>query len=341
MAAEPKGDLWVGFDLGGTKMLAGILDENLKLIARKRRKTKSRGVDDVASGLARIIETIEKAFEEASLDLSRLRGIGIGCPGLLDLKGGVINDAPNLNWTDAPVCQVLGKHFGVPVVLLNDVDAGLFGEYQFGAARGARSALAIFPGTGIGGAYIYDKRLIQGKGRSCMEIGHIQVQPDGPLCGCGRRGCLEAVASRLAISAAITQAAYRGQAPYVKEKAGTDLSDIRSGLIAEAIDKDPVVRKIVKQAARQIGIAAGAMIHLLAPDRIVLGGGLVEALPEFFRKEVKAGIEEWVLPAFKETYEVVAAELGDDATVMGSAAYVARRIDKFRETSVDAVSAAS
>jgi len=290
---DVKQDVWVGFDLGGTKMLAVILDENLKPLGRKRRKT--RGHEGIEAGFERIEETIEKAFKDADVDPARLRGIGIGCPGILDLKKGIINEAPNLGWENAAICSYLNKKFDVPVVLLNDVDAGLYGEFQFGAAKDAHNALGIFPGTGIGGAFIYE--------------------------GCGRRGCLEAVASRLAISAAIAQAAYRGQAPYVRELAGTDMSDIRSGLIADAVEKDKVVKQIVQDAAYQIGLAAGSMIHLLAPDKIVLGGGLAEALPDLFKKGVNNGIEDWIMPSFKGSYEVEVAKLGDDSTVLGAAAY--------------------
>jgi glucokinase len=312
-------NVWAGFDLGGTKMLAVILDEELKPLGRKRRKT--RGFEGAEAGMERISETILKALEEAELPPQNLKGIGIGCPGLLDLDKGIINEAPNLGWEKAAICDFLKKQFDVPVILMNDVDAGLYGEFQFGAARDSHNALGIFPGTGIGGAFLYEGKILQGKGRSCMEIGHIRVMPDGPLCGCGRRGCLEAVASRLAISSAIAQAAFRGQAPFVKEKLGTDLSEIRSGLIAEAVKQDVVVDQIVRQAARQIGLAAGSLIHLLSPDRIVLGGGLVEALPQLFRQEVKAGVDEWILASFQDTFKIVVAELGDDAAVLGAAAF--------------------
>ncbi len=316
---DVKQDVWVGFDLGGTKMLAVIHDENLKPLGRKRRKT--RGHEGAEAGLERIEETIAKAFKDADIDPARLRGIGIGCPGILDLKKGIINEAPNLGWEDALICDYLKKKFDVPVVLLNDVDAGLYGEFHFGAAKGAHNALGIFPGTGIGGAFIYEGKILQGNGRSCMEIGHIQVVPNGPLCGCGHRGCLEAVASRLAISAAIAQAAYRGQAPFVREQAETDLSNIRSGLISEAVEKDKVVKEIVQNAAYQIGLAAGSMIHLLSPDKIILGGGLAEALPDLFKKGVKSGIEDWIMPSFRGSYDVQVAELGDDSAVLGAAAY--------------------
>ena len=147
---DVKQDVWVGFDLGGTKMLAVILDENLKPLGRKRRKT--RGHEGIEAGFERIEETIEKAFKDADVDPARLRGIGIGCPGILDLKKGIINEAPNLGWENAAICSYLNKKFDVPVVLLNDVDAGLYGEFQFGAAKDAHNALGIFPGTGIGGA---------------------------------------------------------------------------------------------------------------------------------------------------------------------------------------------
>ncbi|HSG73479.1 MAG TPA: ROK family protein, partial [Planctomycetaceae bacterium] len=138
---EKTDNVWAGFDLGGTKMLAVILDEELKPLGRKRRKT--RGFEGVDAGLERISETIQKALAEAELSPQNLKGIGIGCPGLLDLDKGIINEAPNLGWEKAAICDFLKKKFDVPVILMNDVDAGLYGEFQFGAARGSHNALGI------------------------------------------------------------------------------------------------------------------------------------------------------------------------------------------------------
>jgi glucokinase len=321
MTGSSKNEAWIGFDLGGTKMLAIVFDSDFAPVVRKRRKTK--GHEGVQSGIARIIETISEAIAEAGLERNNLRGIGLGSAGPLDLDEGIILDAPNLGWKDVRMKSILEKEFGCPAVVLNDVDAGVYGEYRFGAARSSRCALGVFPGTGIGGGCVYDGKIFRGKTNSCMEIGHTQVVPDGPLCGCGLRGCLESVASRLAIAAAAAQAAYRGQAPRLLEIAGTNLDQIRSGALADAISAgDTVVESIVRLAARHIGTAVATAVHLLAPDCIVLGGGLVEAMPELIVGEVTAAAKRKVLPSFAETFTVVPAELGDDSTAMGAAAWV-------------------
>jgi glucokinase len=311
---------WVGFDLGGTKMLAAAFDSSFKVLGRKRKKT--RGHEGSEAGLKRIIECIDGALKDGDVGRPQLRGIGIGCPGPLDLDRGIVFEAPNLGWSNVKVKDTLQNEFGCPVALLNDVDAGVYGEYRFGAGKNARCALGVFPGTGIGGGCVYEGRIIRGKVSSCMEIGHIQVMPDGPLCGCGQRGCLEAVASRLAISAAAAQAVYRGQAPNLRKIAGTDLSDIRSGALADSIAAgDKVVEKIVRDAAGQIGTAVGGLVHLVSPDVIVLGGGLVEAMPKLFAEAVEKSVKAWVLPSFVNSFKVQTAKLGDDAAAMGAAAW--------------------
>lgn len=311
---------WAGFDLGGTKMLAKVFDPQFKTLGKKRKKTK--GHTGVEAGLERMIQTLHQALEEAQITPDELAGIGVGCPGPLDLKEGIIFEAPNLGWYNAPVKEVLQKEFGCPVAICNDVDAGVYGEYCFGSAKGALSVLGIFPGTGIGGGAVYHDQLVQGSKSSCMEIGHIKVLLGGPECGCGQYGCLEALASRLAISAAAAQAAYRGDAPALRALVGTDLSDIRSGTLASAIKAgDESVKNIILRAAEYIGIAAGNLVHLFSPDVIVLGGGLVEAMPELFVQAVAEATRKNVMPTFKDSFQVIAAQLGDDSTVMGAAAW--------------------
>jgi glucokinase len=153
------------------------------------------------------------------------------------------------------------------------------------------------------------------------------VVPDGPLCGCGQRGCLEAVASRLAVAAVAALSAYRGEAPHVQKVAGTDLRQIRSSVLAEAIrEGNEAIARIVDGATRQIGIAVAGAIHLMAPDVIILGGGLVAAMPDVFVKGVYTTAKERVMPAFKDTFSVVTAELGDDAGVRGAAAWARKTL---------------
>jgi glucokinase len=317
---EGAGRVWVGIDLGGTKMLVRVYDDAFKGLAGGKKKT--RGRDGADATVARMIEMVREGLGEAGVDPARVAGIGVGCPGPLDLETGVLLELPNLGWREVPIKRALEAAFGCPVSVLNDVDAGVFGEYAFGAARGARCALGVFPGTGIGGGCVYEGRLLRGRTRSCLELGHVQVVPNGALCGCGRRGCLETVASRLAVAAAAAAAAYRGEAPHLLQLAGMNLSRIRSGLLAEAMAAgDDRVRQIVEQAAEWLGVGVAGAVNLLAPDVVVLGGGLVEALGASYVKTVCAALDARVMPAFAGTYTVKAAALGDEAVVQGAAAW--------------------
>ncbi len=323
MTAKSK-TCWLGFDLGGTKMMATVFDRQFKIKGSRRART--RGQDGAAGIMDRIVQTIEEALQEAQITARQLGGIGIGCPGPLDLDRGIILHAPNLGWKHVRLKAALEKQFKCPAIIANDVDAGTYGEYRFGAGQEARCLLGVFPGTGIGGACVYEGHLLRGKVGSCMEIGHIQVQPNGRLCGCGQRGCLEAVASRLAISADAAMAAYRGEAPALYKLAGTHLRDIKSGVLAKSIRAgDKTVEIIVRQAAYTLGAGISGAVNLLAPDLIILGGGLVEAMPSLFLKEVRAAIKDQAMPAFQKGLKVTSARLGDNAVVMGAAALASGR----------------
>ncbi|MBN2450564.1 MAG: ROK family protein [Lentisphaeria bacterium] len=314
------GPVWIGFDLGATKMLAKVFDDDFKELGSKRRRTK--GHEGVEAGLERIVETIEAALKDAKIEKEQIAGIGLGCPGPLDLDKGILLNTPNLGWQNAPIRKELEKAFGCPAVIANDVDSGVYGEFRFGAAKGARCVLGVFPGTGIGGGCVYEGRILRGRRSSILEIGHMQVIPDGPLCGCGRRGCVEAVASRLAIASAALAAAYRGEAPHLRKTTELKLEEARSTALADSVAAgDKAVEAIVRQAARWIGVAVGNAVNLLGPDVVVLGGGLVEALPKLFLEEVSRSVEERVMPSFLGTFSVVAAKLGDDATVQGAAGW--------------------
>lgn len=325
MGNDNSKKVWLGFDLGGTKMLATVFDHKFKPLGRKRRKTK--GAEGVDAGLERLTKTIDEALEDAGIAASQLSGIGVGLPGPLDLDKGIIIESANLGWKNVKLQQLLTDKYKCPAVLANDVDAGTFGEYRFGAGKDGRCVLGVFPGTGIGGGLVYEGKLFRGKTTSCMEIGHMMVEPRGRLCGCGRRGCLETVASRLAIAAEVAMAAYRGETPVVFESAGTDLADIRSSLLADAVKSgDKVVEKIIRNAAKRIGDAVANVSNLLAPDVVVLGGGLVEALRDIFLSEVQDTVSRRVMDSFSKQIKVEVASLGDDATVMGAAALIADKV---------------
>ncbi len=311
---------WIGFDLGGTKMLAVVYNSKFEEVGRARKKTK--GHEGAAAGLQRIGDVIDEAMEKAGITGEHLGGIGMACPGPLDLKKGILREAPNLGWSDLPIRAKLEKRFNAPVVVGNDVDFGVYGEYCFGAGRGGRCVVGVFPGTGVGGGCVYEGQILRGANETCMEVGHIPIVSDGTPDGAGNVGTLEGMASRLAISAAAAQAAYRGQAPTLLKLAGTDIANIRSSQIAEAIKGgDKVIEDIVKRSCDHLALGVVTLIHLLAPDVVILGGGLVEAMPNLMVQWVSRAVDKRVLPSLKHVYKIRVAELGDEATAKGAAAF--------------------
>lgn len=315
-AEQPK--YWMGFDLGGTKMLAQVYDADWNVIAKERKRihpgTGAKG------GIERIIDTINEALRKANLTTDRLLGLGIGCPGPIDMDKGLLLDLPNLGWQAVPLRERLQMVLGCPVAVINDVDAGVYAEYRRGAAQGVRCAIGVFAGTGIGGGCVYQGEILRGVSTSCFEIGHIQVMSNGPRCGCGQRGCLESVASRLAIASQAARAAYRGDAPHLLELAGTDIAQIRSGALKSSIAAgDAAVEDIIREAARYIGIAVGSAVNLIAPEVVVLGGGLVEAMPDLFVSVAAKAANKRVMPAYRDSFKVVLAKMQDDAGVLGAA----------------------
>lgn len=328
---ERKPPYWVGFDLGGTKMLAKVYDANFRELGQDRKRTKDQGGSE--AGAERIIKTIRKAIETAAIDGSLLGGIGVGFPGPVEMESGKLLEAVNLGWEDMPLREILEREFRCPVFIANDVDVGVYGEYRFGAAKSARCAVGVFPGTGIGAGCVYKGKIFRGKYCSVMEIGHIQINPRGTLCGCGHFGCLETEASRLAIAAEAAKAAYRGEAPHLRQAIGSNVSEIRSAMLAQAIrEGDAVIEQIVRQAAEKIGTAVGNLVSIMCPDVIVLGGGLVEALPDLFLEPVATVARNTCMPPLADKFTVVVAKLGDDASALGAAAWAENRSRKRKIT---------
>jgi len=318
MSSPETTGYWMGFDLGGTKMLAQVYDAKWNVIAKERKRIHPG--TPVKGGIDRIIETIKEALTKAELKPEQLRGIGIGCPGPIDMDNGLLLDLPNVGWQAVPLKERLGEALGCPVTVLNDVDAGTYAEHRLGAGKGSRTMIGVFAGTGIGGGCIYQGEILRGAKTSCFEIGHMQVMSNGPRCGCGQRGCLESVSSRLAIAAQCARAAYRGDAPHLLKEAGTDIANIRSGSLKAAIAAgDHAVEDVIKEAARYLGIAIGSVVNLINPEVVVLGGGLVEAMPELFVPTVTKAAVKRVMPAYRDSFKVVPASLRDDAGVLGAA----------------------
>jgi glucokinase len=212
------------------------------------------------------------------------------------------------------------KLTGIPVTLGNDVQTGLYGEHQFGAAKGYDNVIGIFMGTGIGGAMILNGHPYRGTSGSAGEIGHIKLDTKGPACGCGGRGCFESYAGRLAIAAEAAVLVARQQAPHLAREAGTDLRAIKSGALARAIRAgDDEIKDLIRAKARRVGFVMANLVTVINPDLVVLGGGVVEAMPSLISHEAEKVMRRHALGAAAKHVKVAVAKLGDHSIVMGAA----------------------
>lgn len=306
----------VGFDMGGTKLLATVLDGRFRAIGRAKMKTPSGG--DEARLLDSIAGTIREAVKEAGLKLSEITAVGLAVPGPLNRDEGVVVEMVNVGMRNYPLRDSLQDAIGVPVDLENDVNAGTYGEFVAGAASGYKNVIGLFPGTGVGGGIIIDGKLYRGRLGRAGEIGHMTVEVGGRLCGCGHYGCLEAVSSKTAMAKDLVHLASVGLAPTVLALSGTDFKSIKSGVIRKAIEagEDAVIR-VVDRAAWYLGVGLANCVDIFDPDVLIVGGGLVEKLGDDFLEKVRAStIENSMVPT---EIPIRAATLGDDSVIVGAA----------------------
>jgi glucokinase len=325
--AGTKAEYVVGVDLGGTKILAGVFDHSLDCVGTAKLSTKSqRGVDKVVERIARCAQD---AIDEADLSLKQIAGIGIGAPGAVEFDSGTVIFAPNLEgWKEIPLKKELEKILGVPVFVENDCNISALGVYVAELKSKPRSMAGIFVGTGIGGGLIIDGELYSGFGHTAGEIGHMVLEVSGPKCGCGNKGCFEALASRTAIFQQIKAGIKDGQKTLLTEMLGNDLADLRSGDLRKAIRRgDKFVDRIIEGAAEYIGIATANLINILNPEVMVLGGGVIEALADEMMSVIIETAQDYAMPGTLKGVEIIASKLGDNAGITG-AAVLARKETK-------------
>jgi len=307
----------IGIDIGGTKILGVLLNDAFKVEAEIKLKTRpDRGE---AHFLHSLDECVDSLIQDAGIKRDRVTAIGAGCPGFITASGVVTRSANIPFLKNYPLAQKLSRLAKAPAAVGNDVQTGLYGEHQFGAARGKQHVAGIFVGTGIGGSLILNGETYRGAFGTAGEVGHVLFDPNGPFCGCGRRGCYEAFAGRLAIASEAAAAAARQKAPSLAADAGTDLRQIKSGALAKAAVKDRVIGDILRAKARIVGGLMANLVNILNPEMIVLGGGVVEALPRLFVPEATRAMNEQAIADAARRVKVVAAKLGDYAVAMGAA----------------------
>jgi glucokinase len=311
-------EYWIGVDLGGTKVLAALFDQNLKLLARSKQPT---GAEGGPQGVfARIQQTVDAVIREAKVDPHQIHGLGFGVPGQIVPNSTIVRFAPNLEWRDLDLQPLLPADWSWPIVVENDVRMGTYGEYAFGAARGARNVFGIFAGTGVGGGLILNGELHTGFNGNGGEIGHIVVH--------WRRGdSLESIAGRKHMMRRAKDIIDDSPKRVRKEWKGVDLERVKSSQLAEYYQKDdPVAIQVIDDAARAIASGIASVINLLSPEVIVLGGGLAGALGDAFQERIWDIAQRRCLPGATAGIRFVPAALGDDAGVVGCAAFARSRL---------------
>lgn len=328
MGKNSGGKPVIGMDLGGTKILAGVVDGDGKILGISKRPTRPEtGVDKVIDRMAKVAR---EAVEESGLKMSDIAALGSGSPGPLDPDTGVVHFAPNLaGWEEVPLAQLLADRLDIPAYIENDVNLGTLGEFALGAGQGCRDVVGIFVGTGIGGGLVLDGKLIQGWRKAAAEVGHMILLPDGPICGCGNRGCAEALASRTAIERDIWAGINAGRksiVPALMEKDGRER--LTSGVLAEAWRaNDSLVCEVISRSQFYLGLLIASVVNFIDPERIILGGGVVEALGDQFIEPVRGtAYQNFVNKRGAKDVKIVPARLGDQAGLLGAAVYARERI---------------
>ena len=310
MTSDP---LYVGADLGGTKISAVLANERGQVLRRDYRST------DAGSGPQAVVARLVEAIR-AAMGADPIVAVGIGSAGLCT-RDGVISTSPNLpGWKDVPLRDLVQRELGIATYLGNDANVAALGEHYFGAGRGVRNLVYVTVSTGIGGGVIVDGRLMTGASGTAGEIGHMVIDPDGPQCPCGQRGCWEALASGTAIA----------RAAAARLSAGADSPDLSGdsaltptavGVAAAARAGDSLAQDVLRQASYYLGVGLVNLVHIFNPELIILGGG-VSQIGESLIGPARAYVAEHAFAVPAKAVRIVTAALGQDSGPLGAVALV-------------------
>ena len=307
-------------DVGGTKVLGALFNEKDEIIYRLKKRSKSSG-EGSADVEKVIVDVVEEMIRESGIDRSKLNAVASCAPGVIDQDKGVVLFTPNLPWRNYDMAGAMRKKFGVPFYVGNDVNLGVLGEYHFGAARGYRNIVGFFVGTGLGGGLILNGSLYTGNQFKAAEYGHMILDPEGPLCNCGQRGCLETFSSKMGMTAYIRQQVSRGRETMMAEAVKDGV--FRSKKLKKALEAgDKVAQEAVDRACHYLAVATGTMINTFSPDLILYGGGVIEAVGGLFLEKVLAEVDRYCMPQIRSTVDIKIAELGDDSILYGDLAMI-------------------
>ncbi len=310
---------YIGVDLGGTKILAGIFDAGFKLLTKCKLPTLSSEGGEAVFG--RIVQAVDQIINDSKVPREKIVGMGLAIPGQIVPGQRVVRYAPNLAWRDFDLTTLIPKAWTWQVFIENDVRMGTYGEWSLGAAKGAKHVFGVFCGTGVGGGLILDNKLYNGFNGHAGEIGHIVIQ--------WRRGTsLEDIAGRRSMMGRVKELLDDSPKRTRKEWKGIDLAAVKSSHLAEYYQKDePIAVQVIDEAARAMGAGIGSVVNLLSPEVVVIGGGVAGALGESFRERIWEIALRYTLPRAAENVRCVAAALEDNSGIFGAAAFAHDRIN--------------
>ncbi|MCL4515384.1 MAG: ROK family protein [Firmicutes bacterium] len=318
----------IGVDLGGTKVATALTDIHGRILQRAEVPTGAQ--EGAGAVISRIVDSIRAVMNTVvdgrKVSSEEVLGIGIGSPGPLDVKKGIVLYSPNLKWENIPICDPIAAAFGLPTYLDNDASVAAMAESRFGAGKGVPNMIYMTVSTGIGGGMIINGRLYRGSHGNAGEIGHMTIKPDGPRCGCGNFGCLEALASGTAIAREAAEGIRAGVATTLREKTNGDPARVTARLVGEALrEGDSFAREVIHQAGNYLGIGLANLVNIFDPEMIVIGGGVSRIGEELFEPARKT-MRERALAAVVKDVKIVPALLGGDSGVLGAAGLVLDQI---------------
>ena len=317
---DNAGDLILGVDLGGTKILTAVANSQGKMLSRDHSITPAQKGHKAV--IQSILESVHRTLERADVAISDLIVIGVGAPGLLNPETGILFTSPNLpGWRDVPLRDIIQEKLGKKTFLINDANAAALGEFYFGAARGARNFIYITISTGIGGGIVIDGKIYSGAIGAAGEVGHMTIDDDGPICNCGNRGCWEALASGTALARDARYRIEEGVKTSILEYADGDMKKITALVIHSAARQgDSLAKELIGRTGYYVGVGLANLVNIFNPELIVIGGGLSNIGDMLFEPAFKVAGER----AYKEAFQAVrfaSAELGRNSGVLGAVAF--------------------
>ncbi len=313
-----EGKTAVGIDLGGTKAIIALVGEDGEVRFSRRIEVGDKPSPEEITAM--LSDGVKGVLGEAGMTAEQVAGFGVGAAGEIMQDEGILTYSPNFDWHDVPLADMLQKSTGLKAVLENDVNAGAYGEWLFGAGRGTRNLVAIFPGTGIGGGFVFDGKLYSGSAGFAAEIGHIIFRFGGEMCGCGRRGHFEAYAGGAGIAARFQAAVESGRMTSLLTRLGGQPKNVKAtDIYSAALEGDTLCSELWNDAEEALKTLALNLAVALDPDVIVFGGGIVDNAPDIIGP-IADFVKKNSLDGVASHIRIVRAELGENAVAIGAAA---------------------